>query len=528
MANKRTKNKLKLNKGAEYIISYYNSPGFDEKFYALGPILKDFRESSDYPKSLSAKQRTKLVKTALPNIKFEDDGISSIFQADNTFKYLPQDNKIIYSENIFGDIGYNPLIGTPYSDFDNMGAAAMGAVVNNAIKHKQALNNDYYVNTNIPYANIFPQFRNNIRKSEYSQYVGNNTDPIEGLYGNPMYSERSAVNLPNSTYTKLMQLRYELYKHGIYDSRKKDNPIKQKQIDQYKQKVDKSQYNNLFQNFTDQQIIDMLNTIAYNPDMDSKDAYYAKRGGNLDYFKNGKKIHIKESQKGSFTKYCGGNVTSECIARGKASPDPRIRKKATFAANARKWKHQWGGMLHKPEIEDEQIEYGPEYWANIQIDPDSLNPYGAYKFGLPAYNDKWYVGDKAGNSQLTFVNNLYNELQGNIRTAYPEYSNRQVDNLADFMVRHYIKENGWRKVNKLVGGYGKATSTQQWINGMKKMYPNAMKANTFEQYINGLKANIQGNKYNSVNPNYFNELLNQFGGNKVRIGRYLKQIRDTK
>ena len=55
-----------------------------------------------------------------------------------------------------------------------------------------------------------------------------------------------------------------------------------------------------------------------------------------------------------------------------------------------------------------------------------------------------------------------------------------------------------------------------------------MKANTFEQYVNGLKSNIQGNKYNSVNPNYFNELYKQFGGDKVTIGKYLKQIRDTK
>ena len=51
--------------------------------------------------------------------------------------------------------------------------------------------------------------------------------------------------------------------------------------------------------------------------------------------KNGSKIHIMKSRRGSFTKWCGGNVTEECIRRGKNSPDPRIRKKATFAANAR-------------------------------------------------------------------------------------------------------------------------------------------------------------------------------------------------
>lgn len=57
-------------------------------------------------------------------------------------------------------------------------------------------------------------------------------------------------------------------------------------------------------------------------------------------FKNGAKIHIKKKNRGSFTKYCGGNVTNECIQKGKNSPDPKIRKKATFAANARRWSHK--------------------------------------------------------------------------------------------------------------------------------------------------------------------------------------------
>lgn len=65
----------------------------------------------------------------------------------------------------------------------------------------------------------------------------------------------------------------------------------------------------------------------------------------VDLMKNGSKIHIKESQKGSFTSYCGGKVTDECIRRGKNSPDPKIRRKATFAQNARHWKHQFGGIL---------------------------------------------------------------------------------------------------------------------------------------------------------------------------------------
>lgn len=63
----------------------------------------------------------------------------------------------------------------------------------------------------------------------------------------------------------------------------------------------------------------------------------------LEFLKNGSGIHIKPENKGKFTKYCHGKVTSECIARGKRSSDPAVRKRATFAANARKWKHKKGG-----------------------------------------------------------------------------------------------------------------------------------------------------------------------------------------
>lgn len=65
----------------------------------------------------------------------------------------------------------------------------------------------------------------------------------------------------------------------------------------------------------------------------------------LNTFAKGGKIHIKSKNRGKFTKYCGGKVTSECIARGKRSSDPAVRKRATFAANARKWHHAFGGDL---------------------------------------------------------------------------------------------------------------------------------------------------------------------------------------
>ena len=80
----------------------------------------------------------------------------------------------------------------------------------------------------------------------------------------------------------------------------------------------------------------------------------------LNTFAEGGKIHIKPENRGKFTKYCGGKVTSECIAKGKRSSDPAVRKRATFAANARKWHHAFGGDLltHGADFANGQIIVG--------------------------------------------------------------------------------------------------------------------------------------------------------------------------
>lgn len=71
-------------------------------------------------------------------------------------------------------------------------------------------------------------------------------------------------------------------------------------------------------------------------------ANFADLGGYL--FGNGGGIHIKKKNRGKFTEYCGGKVTSECIQRGLHSSNPTTRKRANFARNARKW-HAFGGEL---------------------------------------------------------------------------------------------------------------------------------------------------------------------------------------
>lgn len=67
--------------------------------------------------------------------------------------------------------------------------------------------------------------------------------------------------------------------------------------------------------------------------------------GSINTFSKGGGIHIKKKNRGKFTDYCGGKVTSECIQRGLHSSNPTTRKRANFARNARKW-HSFGGWLN--------------------------------------------------------------------------------------------------------------------------------------------------------------------------------------
>lgn len=83
-----------------------------------------------------------------------------------------------------------------------------------------------------------------------------------------------------------------------------------------------------------QKLNSLPNSFQALPEMNTYNAF-AEGGG----------IHIKEKNKGKFTKYCGGKVTEACIRKGKNSSNPTTRKRATFADNARNW-NAFGGWLN--------------------------------------------------------------------------------------------------------------------------------------------------------------------------------------
>lgn len=84
----------------------------------------------------------------------------------------------------------------------------------------------------------------------------------------------------------------------------------------------------------DMRLTSLPNSFSALPDVSSINTF-SKGGG----------IHIKKKNRGKFTDYCGGKVTSECIQRGLHSSNPTTRKRANFARNARKW-HSFGGWIN--------------------------------------------------------------------------------------------------------------------------------------------------------------------------------------
>ena len=133
-------------------------------------------------------------------------------------------------------------------------------------------------------------------------------------------------------------------------------------------------------------------------------------------------IHIKKKNRGKFTEYCGGKVTEECINKGKKSKDPKIRKRATFAANARKWKHENGGILKVQEgatISSERIPTLEEYIQMKQQEARQMALANSYNSTEPRLAKRWYPEE--------YLIDLQNSLRTSENNAivYDEYADEQ-------------------------------------------------------------------------------------------------------
>lgn len=132
-------------------------------------------------------------------------------------------------------------------------------------------------------------------------------------------------------------------------------------------------------NYFNNQTIEKPNFYFYDNVLDSLIPYLLKSGGTI---KSKPKIKIKKENRGKFTAYCGGNVTSSCIAKAKASGNTTLIKRATFAENTRKWKHKKGGRLnpHSTQIIPGIIDTNPNL-NNMKEDYKSKRLIRKHQYG---------------------------------------------------------------------------------------------------------------------------------------------------
>ena len=131
----------------------------------------------------------------------------------------------------------------------------------------------------------------------------------------------------------------------------------------------------------------------------------------IQLFKKGSGIHIKKENRGKFTEFCNGKVTQECINRGKRSSNPTTRKRATFADNARHFKHKSGGKA---------------FYNGVSILDSDKNAYKRVK-------KKYRMHQQGGalpwiNFGVSTISNIYSNVKKNkALDSQSEYIDKQIE-----------------------------------------------------------------------------------------------------
>ena len=141
----------------------------------------------------------------------------------------------------------------------------------------------------------------------------------------------------------------------------------------------------------------------------------------IPYLAKGSGIHIKKENRGKFTetKKRTGKTTEELTH----SKNPLTRKRAIFAQNAKKWKHEDGGEVHKPNGHRSILDNGWFKTKDLKKNhPLTYQQGGSFTTGALA-NTIWEFPNqiKYGNGNYNNVNNkLLSQLTPDSRGHYDD------------------------------------------------------------------------------------------------------------
>lgn len=226
-----------------FVQSYYNSEGFKERLNKHG--------WKHYP------------KYSAPQL---------VNEAQYGYYFQPKDyrkNSSLYpNQNIINYGWYNDKKSDGFVNRESLFA------------HELAHYIDYLLSTNKEirnYTESYPIFRRNkmLQVLLNDKYHKDEWDVAKN-HPNSLSDERHDFK-PEESYADLISLRDQLYRAGIYDSRKANNPFTKKHLESFKELNPNFR---LFNYFSDNDIIIMMNEVADNGYQES-DIQYAKFGRKL-------------------------------------------------------------------------------------------------------------------------------------------------------------------------------------------------------------------------------------------------------
>lgn len=282
-------------KGIAYGIDYLQSEGYKQRLDALLPELQrnfdEYYRDANLPFSYNGDIKVinkPFEQITVWDIPDEIKGSSYYFGKDNTNKIIMGNESqphILDTDLEQHNNGINMSLTRGY---DETAAHEFGHFADKLLKLDPSFHFEMGAlskynklkNRSIQYSDLIPEFKQSKSYRVLDQIINSgytpagfklNKDKIEqfnnGNY-NVLGRENSPLihdSKPSESYGDLMQMRYLLYKYGVFDSRLKNAKFNQEMLDQFREKLKEDNRNllpRLMNNFEDQQIINMINKIA--------------------------------------------------------------------------------------------------------------------------------------------------------------------------------------------------------------------------------------------------------------------------
>lgn len=259
----------KINQAVNWVRNYYQSPGFRERLWSDNNDFHHFRDSVYDPNKTKYDE---VYKNALYPTQFQ------VGDVDFDRWEIDLENNGVYEpayEDIYGYVPGTIHVGLvtskdPLQDYDNITAHEAGHALDRSLRHMiydESTGEVYEPEekgfSELPYSSLLPLLRKNKLYKDFLDRLANGKDydVVNMVLNNPeiLYNIPIHDAISSESYADLIELRYLLAKHNIYDSTKANNPFTQQHLDKLKEIYPNFRF---FRIFDDDIIIQMMNTIA--------------------------------------------------------------------------------------------------------------------------------------------------------------------------------------------------------------------------------------------------------------------------